>query len=488
LKSPDGPSGGWAAAQPTVVWHRLHPLTPAVGGGRSIILMAVITTEQAALKQPFSDTPLLIVLGALALTAVLTGTVKYMVTRWALDGPTLRIETGLLRRDARKLPLARIQAVDVVKPFLARTMGLAELRVRLAGSSRAGGHLAYLSEPVAWDLRARLLAGHYGLDQSTPEPAASPIATVGTGKLVASAVLAAAPPLIVSWLVLAALLVLTPSTSAAPRTIGAGTFLLALIGFVRQTWRRVGAQYGFTVSLAPDGIRLHHGLLSTVSETVPLARVQAVRRVEPLIWRLFGWCRLEVDVAGSPGEEQGTRSGRVTKALLPVGQLEVADQLFSSLLGLQQFPLRRPPTRAALKSPLGYHFLAAASSGTVVAATTGRLRKVTTWIPLQKVQSVRWAQGPLQRALHLATVHVDAAGRRASAQLRDRADDEAGLLFQQLVTDSRAARKKFGGQAAPAPGFAPAVGAPAGTLAPLVTGQPAAPPASRTEPADAGKL
>ncbi|HUB70392.1 MAG TPA: PH domain-containing protein, partial [Acidimicrobiales bacterium] len=147
MKSPDGPSGGWAAAQPTVVWHRLHPLTPAVGGGRSIILMAVITTEQAVLKQPFSDTPLLIVLGALALTAVLTGTVKYMVTRWALDGPTLRIETGLLRRDARKLPLARIQAVDVVKPFLARTMGLAELRVRLAGSGRAGGRLAYLSEP-----------------------------------------------------------------------------------------------------------------------------------------------------------------------------------------------------------------------------------------------------------------------------------------------------------------------------------------------------
>jgi len=51
----------------------------------------------------------------------------------------LRIETGLLRRDARQLPLARIQAVDVVRPFLARLVGLAELRVRLAGSSRSGG-------------------------------------------------------------------------------------------------------------------------------------------------------------------------------------------------------------------------------------------------------------------------------------------------------------------------------------------------------------
>ena len=39
--------------------------------------------------------------------------VKWLVTRWALDGTTLRIETGLLRRDARQLPLARIQAVAV---------------------------------------------------------------------------------------------------------------------------------------------------------------------------------------------------------------------------------------------------------------------------------------------------------------------------------------------------------------------------------------
>ena len=77
-----------------------------------------------------------------------------MVTKWALDGSTLRIETGLFRRDARQLPLSRIQAVDVVRPFLARMFGLAELRVRLAGSGKSNGRLAYLAEPVAIDLRA----------------------------------------------------------------------------------------------------------------------------------------------------------------------------------------------------------------------------------------------------------------------------------------------------------------------------------------------
>ena len=116
------------------------------------------------------------------------------VTKWALDGVTLRIETGLFRRDARQLPVARIQAVDVVRPFLARVFGLAELRIRLAGGGKSGGRLTYLSEAEAVDLRARLMAGHHGLDMATPEPAERPLATVATGRLVASAILQPGDP------------------------------------------------------------------------------------------------------------------------------------------------------------------------------------------------------------------------------------------------------------------------------------------------------
>ncbi|MHB1500326.1 MAG: PH domain-containing protein, partial [Candidatus Dormibacteria bacterium] len=38
------------------------------------------------------------------------------------------------------------------------------------------------------------------------------------------------------------------------------------------------------------------------------------------------------------------------------------------------------------------------------------MRRVITWVPLAKVQSVRWTQGPLQRRLRLASVHLDIAG------------------------------------------------------------------------------
>jgi len=429
-------------------WQRLHPLTPLVAVGRSVLVLAAVAAEMSTGRQGDADLPILVALGVLTLLTLVRGVIKCVVTKWALDGPTLRIETGLFKRDARQFPLARIQAVDVVKPFVARVVGLAELRIRLAGSGRAGGRLAYLSEPVALDLRARLLAGHHGLDQATPEPAEHPMATVPTAQLVASTVLSRGS-LVALALIVAIGVLVTVSPVAAAGTVGA--LFLYLLTVARVMWRRVAEQYGFAVGLAPDGIRVRRGLFSTVSETVPFARVQAVRKVEPFLWRPVGWCCLEVDVAGSPGQEQGTRSGRVTKSLLPVGRHEVADALFSSLLGLVQFPLARPPARARWKAPLSYHFLAAGWDGAVVAASTGRLQKVTTWVPLEKVQSVRRVQGPVQRALHLATVHIDAAGRRVRAEFRDRGTQEADSLFERLVVASRLARRRASAQQPQAP-------------------------------------
>jgi putative membrane protein len=443
-----------------------------------LFVIAIVAFEQTTLRQGSSggnNTVLLIVLGCVMAVIFVLNFIRYLVTRWALDGSTLRIETGLLKRDARQLPLTRIQAVDIVRPFLARAAGLSELRIRLAGgSSRAGGRLAYLSEAAAVDLRDRLLAGHHGLDQSTPPPPERFIASVSTAELVTSAVLSAVATLVIGWAFILTVVLLTASSGTATG-VGATTFLLTLIGFGRNTWRRVATMYGFTVGLAPDGIHIKRGLLSTVSETVPLSRVQAVRKVEPLAWRLFGWCRLEVDVAGSPGDEGGSRNSRVTKSLLPVGRYQVADELFSSLLGLRQFPLQKPPRRAFWKAPLSYHFLASGCDGSVVASSTGRLRKVTAWVPLEKSQSVRRAQGPVQRLFHLATVHVDAAGRRARAELRDRDEKDADALFEQLVVQSRAARRRASGPPRP---MAPAAVTPAAAMGP----PPPAPPPGHPAP------
>jgi putative membrane protein len=426
-------------------WQRLNPWTPVVLGGRALVIVALLGSEEASRGTSSREVTIYIGIAILA-AALVIGVVRWLVTKWALDGVTLRIETGLFRRDARQLPVARIQAVDVVRPFLARVFGLAELRIRLAGGGKSGGRLTYLSEAAAVDLRARLMAGHHGLDMATPEPAERPIATVATGRLVASAILQPATLVaIVFVVVLLALESISPKSANGAETGTGLTLGLYLFGLARVTWRRVATEYGFAVAAAPDGIRLKRGLFSTVNETIPFARVQAVRKSEPFTWHFLGWCRLEVDVAGSPGREQGTRSGKVTKALLPVGPVALADELFSNLLGLQQFPLSKPPRRAQWKSPLSYHFLAAGDNGLVAAGSCGRLKKVTTWVPLEKVQSVRRVQGPVQRLLHLATVHVDAAGRDVRAEFRDRDVHEADALFEKLVVQSRLARRAVSG-------------------------------------------
>jgi putative membrane protein len=140
-------------------WHRLHPLSPVINAGRplsgvlGIFALSLVTADgyKAYIYQ-------LVVAAGL----VVTGFVRWLVTRWKLDGATLRIETGLLRRDSQQLPMTRIQAVDVVRPFLARVLGLAALRIRLAGAGKAGGRLAYLTVGEAARLRATLLAGQQG--------------------------------------------------------------------------------------------------------------------------------------------------------------------------------------------------------------------------------------------------------------------------------------------------------------------------------------
>jgi len=232
-----------------------------------------------------------------------------------------------------------------------------------------------------------------------------------------------------------------------------------LIICVTIAWRRVSTQYAFTVAVSPDGVRIRRGLLGTVAETIPVPRIQAIRMIEPLLWRPLHWCRLEVDVAGHLGRDHPEGSGAVRKALLPVGRPDEVRRLLAIALPAAGWPaLSKPPHRARWKAPLSYHFLAAGHDGTLAVAVVGRLRRETTWVPLAKAQSVRLVQGPLQRRLGLATVHLDAAGRRVRAEFRERRQEEARALVGELAALSRSARRQASLAAAGPPVPPPANG------------------------------
>ena len=422
----------------TVRWERLHPLSFVVRGGRATITLVVLLLVSSAGTGRSGRGTSVVVDASLIGLAVLLGVVHWLVTRWAFDGTTLRIETGLIRRDSRRLPVARIQSVDVVQPVLARMFGLAELKVQVGGASH-DSRLAYLPAQRAEQLRAMLLGAHHGAGgDTTLAPPQQAMAEVPTGRLVGSVVLSG--PMAVLVVLGAGLAVLAGVSTRAAQGLLAGSAVY-LFGLATGVWRRFNDQYRFTLAAADDGLRVHRGLLGTVSESIPLGRVQALRQVEPMWWRLLGWCRLEVDLAGVPGREQAAGSGQVIRTLLPVGPLALAERLRAEVIGPVGFVPARPPGRARWKSPLSYHFLAAGHDDALAMAVTGRVRRVTCWIPLTKTQSVRRVQGPVQRRLGLATVHLDAAGKRVDAAFRDRDAAEAEQLTDELAALSRQARR-----------------------------------------------
>ena len=98
------------------------------------------------------------------------------------------------------------------------------------------------------------------------------------------------------------------------------------------------------------------------------------------------------------------------------------------------------PRSVRWKAPLKYRFLAWGGDDRYAVATGGRLSRKTTWIPLEKVQSIRWVQGPVQRRLGLASVRLDVAGRWVVADIQDRDLAEADELLHRLPGLARAAR------------------------------------------------
>jgi putative membrane protein len=426
-------------------WHRLHPLSPLVRTGRhlvalGIVVLLLIFANHSGTKSDFiSDIVVVAIVGA-------AGVISWLVTRWEVADGVLRIETGLIRRQSLRFPLSQVQAIDVVQTGLARVLGLAELRLRMAGADSSGGRLACLPLADAEQLRDQLLAMAHATAvpaaAGVPASAAAPrpereLFRVKAERLAGAIILSRSggyAGIVIAVLVLAIALTGKPGVVAP--------FLAFAFGVVVSVWRQFNTEFGTVVAEAPDGLRLRSGLVQTATETIRPGRVQAVRIVEPLFWRAFGWCRLEVDVAGPRQRRENRSEGQRLRAVIPVGSRAEAERMLGELLTTPPRPTRPAPPRARWKAPLSYHFLAWAGDDRYVVASRGRVCRKTTWTPLEKVQSIRWVQGPVQRRLALASVRLDVAGRRVTASIQDRELAEANEILARLPDLAREARSR----------------------------------------------
>ncbi|MEU7871661.1 PH domain-containing protein [Dactylosporangium sp. NPDC049140] len=425
----------------TLPRRRLHPLTPLVRGAKLVALAAVAVSWRG-----LSDLGLLhwlIAMTVILIGAVLVSAVVWAVTGFEVVGRELRVHEGLLSRRVRTIPLERVQAIDVVRPALARVFGLAELRLEVIGGGKTEAPLAYLTVAGATELRASLLGLATGAEPAAPE-AERPLFAVANGRLLLAQLLT---PQTLS-VPIGAAFVIWPALSHPDWTlIGAASTITAFLGVFQVPVRRVLDEYDFRITDDGTALRVRQGLLNKRSQSVPPRRVQGVKLTWPLLWRPAGWARAHMDVAGYGGHgEEQLRAG----TLVPVAATPDAAWVASTVLSAAviapvdviALTVTGPPRRARWLAPFAWSRIGVAVTEDVVAVREGVLTRELVAVPLARVQSVRVVQGPLQRLLSLATVTVDTAGGlNATARLRDA--DDAYRLADELAIRSRAARRTF---------------------------------------------
>lgn len=358
----------------------------------------------------------MLVTGPLVAVAVVAGVWTWWSLRFWIGGDDLIVETGILRRRRRQVPVGRIQAIEVIRPLVTRMFGLAEVRVELAGGDQGEIVLRYLGRTGAQRLRAELLARAAGLPGHTPEAPERALWFVGVAELFGSLIFKL--PVIGAGLLFGGLGI-GGILYGEPGVLGG--LVPLLLGLLQAVVAPLVTYSNFSAATSPDGLRLRYGLLETRMQTVPPGRIQGIRIVEPLLWRPFGWARVEVTLAGYSAGRPA-----VSSTLLPVAPRWVAFQLANLVFPgtrLEAVPLL--PARGRWRNGG-----AAGSDDVVFVARRGLLCRRLDVVAYSRAQSVRLTSGPLQRLLGLGTVHIDAPPGPVRPEATDRDLAEARAIVE----------------------------------------------------------
>lgn len=325
---------------------RLHPLTllfTAITTGRQLVVPALVggfTTRGGGVA-----VMIFVLVGILAVPGAIAGVLQWMAFRWRLAGDDLVLRSGVLNRQHRVIPLARIQNVDVVQGPLQRVLGVAELRVETAGGTgQAEATFRVLAASDARALQTDLLAGRRSAKAaaapalvadgesavSAPEPPRVPaevLAKLSTRDVVVAGATASEVGVIAAFVGGAFQFVDDLSISqglvrAYHATVGyaGGTTLVGLVlvgaglvvtvllvGWIISIGGALLRFHGFTLVREGDELRKRYGLLTLHEGSLPLKRVQALRVEESLFRRPLRLATLIIETAGGvpvPGQPQ----------------------------------------------------------------------------------------------------------------------------------------------------------------------------------------
>lgn len=233
-----------------------------------------------------------------------------------------------------------------------------------------------------------------------------------------------------------------------------GTFV-PLLGYLGTLWARFDGAANFKITPSGQGgVTLRYGFTGTHTQNVMVERIQALAVEQSILWRVFGWYRIKMTIAGI-GVEQNDNQKLVTRNVaLPVGNRQEALMVLrlllpaldeaqaQVLLDTADGSLKRqqPQVPAMIVTPSSARWMdlltwkrngvttVGYTAGSVQATTRidsdaarasvgehtqgdlllirgGYFIRTLSIVPVSRVLSVSWGQGPLQRAFGCASVH-----------------------------------------------------------------------------------
>ena len=456
------------------VFHRLHPLTIIVVLPR--VLKQFIIVIAFGIYQMFKggiggDTQMEFYATALGALVVIPTLVRYFSFAYAVHEGNLLIQSGIITKNLRTIPLDRIQNINLTRNLVHRVLGLVDLEIETAVGGKAEASLSALGEEQAHVLRAQLLRQRPTVyaplvaDRGKTvvyKPTPFELFLAGASENKAGAIIAAVAglsffqPLWQGFLEaqLKSLDKHVPTVDRNAWLIGTGGFIaFVLIGWLYSIASTFVKYYGFEISDEGTQLKRSFGLFNHVENVLPLRRIQTVHVNRNFLQAWLKISKVMVATAGGFGHhKRGEEHTQVTESPLltpvarddalpgllgrvmpqaldesvpwsPVSPKTVFRHIRSSVLpclvvaGALAFVIKWWAIAAFLvfmglawlSGWMHLRFGAWRKHDGLVSTCHGWLKRQWNYLPVNKVQCVAVSQSPAQRAFGLASVTLSSA-------------------------------------------------------------------------------